>query len=108
MLAASVFLFISISLEAVPIYEWFLDALKTAFEEVCILKKSSRGTVRAIRHRATGKKFILRCYTGSAEVYRKLLSYTCPNLPTTLEVASNQQIYRCLALIVRRIRRKQS
>ena len=52
-----------------------------------ILKKSSRGTVRALRHRATGKKFILRRYAGSAEVYQALLRYTCPHLPQILEVA---------------------
>ena len=52
------------------------------------MKESTRGSVDLLRHKATGFRFVLRHFTGSAEVYRKLLSYTCPNLPTTLEVAS--------------------
>ena len=44
--------------------------------------------MRLVRHRATGKKFVLREFTGSAEVYRQLLRYTCKNLPEVFEVAS--------------------
>lgn len=52
-----------------------------------LLKESPRGSVRLIRHKATGRTFILHRFTGSGEVYRKLLDYTCPNLPTVYEVA---------------------
>ena len=52
------------------------------------MKESSRGHVDLIRHRVTGQKLVLRRFTGSAEVYQKLLHYSCPNLPQTLEVAS--------------------
>ena len=43
--------------------------------------------MRLIRHKRTGKKFILRHFTGNSEVYRALLDYACPNLPTIYEVA---------------------
>ena len=72
---------------AVGIYQWLDNVLRTEYEEVRLLKQSGRGSVRLIRHRATGRRFILRRYSGEAEVYRKLLDYSCPNLPETLEVA---------------------
>ncbi len=68
-------------------YTWFADALEREFADMRLLKESPRGSVRLIRHRATGQRFILRRFTGSAEVYQKLLSISCPNLPRTLEVA---------------------
>ena len=43
--------------------------------------------MRLIRHKRTGKKFILRHFAGNSEVYRALLDYACPNLPTIYEVA---------------------
>ena len=69
-------------------YDWLLERLREQFQEVCLLKESPRGSVRLLRHTATGRRFILRHFTGNAEVYRKLLDYSCPNLPVTLEVAS--------------------
>lgn len=68
-------------------YSWFLDALQTDYTQVRLIKQSDRGSVRLIRHNATGGRFILRQFTGNPEVYRKLLDYTCPNLPTVYEVA---------------------
>ena len=78
------------------IYEWLLKTLENAFDEVKILKKSSRGTVCRIRHRATGKNFILRRYTGNADVYQRLLSLSCPNLPRILEVAGGEGKNWCI------------
>ena len=72
----------------VPIYTWLLDALRDGYEPVRLLKESPRGSVRLIRHKATGKRFILRQFTGSAEVYQKLLQCTCKNLPEVFEVGS--------------------
>ena len=71
----------------VGIYTWLDNALRAEYEQVELLKESSRGSVRLIRHRATGRRLILRNYVGNAEVYQKLLGYACPNLPRTLEVA---------------------
>ena len=69
-------------------YEWLLTALKQAFREERLLKRSPRGSVHLLRHEAGGQRFVLRRFTGNAEVYQKLLHYTCSNLPITLEVAS--------------------
>lgn len=80
----------------VPIYTWFMDALRDGYEPIRLLKKSPRGSVRLVRHRATGKKFILRKFTGSAEVYRHLLRYTCKNLPEVFEVASQDDRHAVL------------
>ena len=68
-------------------YNWLQDMIYQEYEAIRVLKESPRGSVRLIRHRATGKQFILRRFTGNAEVYQKLLSYSCQNLPEILEVA---------------------
>ena len=69
-------------------YSWLSKALKEEFEIIKRLKESERGTVTLVRHRNTGKRFILRSFTGNAEVYQKLLNCTCPNLPQICEAAS--------------------
>ena len=73
--------------EAITIYNWFVNALHEEFDQVRLIKESARGSVRVVRHKATGRDFILRQFTGNPEVYQKLLDYTCPNLPTVYEVA---------------------
>ena len=74
--------------EVSAIYTWFVKALQEGYEEVRLMKESPRGSVRLIRHRATGRQFVLRRFWGNAEVYQKLLPYTHPNLPTIFEVVS--------------------
>ena len=69
-------------------YEWLLTALKQAFREERLLKRSPRGSVHLLRHEAGGQRFVLRRFTGNAEVYRRLLHCTCQNLPAVYEVAS--------------------
>ena len=78
-------------LEGILIYNWLLHTLQEEFELVRRMKESARGSVNLLRHKATGLRFVLRHFTGSAEVYRKLLDYSCPNLPVTLEVASREE-----------------
>lgn len=77
-------------MEVVSIYTWLLNALQETCEPVRLIKESPRGSVRLIRHKVTGQKFILRRFTGNGEVYRKLLGYSCPNLPTVFEVAEGE------------------
>ena len=69
-------------------YDWLSDALKQEFESIRLLKQSERGTVTLVRHHASGQKFILRSFLGNGEVYQRLLSCECANLPTIYEVAS--------------------
>ena len=68
-------------------YDTFLRDVETYFEEVRLLKRGTRGSVTLLRHRSTGKRYIFRRFTGSAEVYRKLLTVDCPYLPRIEEVA---------------------
>lgn len=70
------------------LYAWLAEELKKEYQLVSLLKESPRGSVRLIRHRPTGQRFILRNFTGNGEVYRKLLGCSCPNLPGVLEAAS--------------------
>ena len=62
-------------------YDTFLRDVETYFEEVRLLKRGARGSVTLLRHRSTGKRYIFRRFTGSAEVYRKLydLAHTDPD-----------------------------
>lgn len=69
-------------------YTWLLGRMDEEFESVRTLKESPRGSVRLIRHRTAGQWFILRRFTGNGEVYRKLLSYSCQNLPVIYEAVS--------------------
>lgn len=64
--------------------------LQAEFEPLRLLKESPRGSVQLLRHKATGRKFVLRSFTGSGEVYQRLLHYACPNLPKIFEVAEKE------------------
>lgn len=70
-------------------YTWLEKALQTDFETIGLLKQGERGTIELIRHRSENQKFILRRFSGNAEVYCRLLNYACPNLPEVFEVASD-------------------
>lgn len=83
-------------LEMIAIYDWLQKVLAEEYEELRLLKESGRGSVCLLRHRATGQPLILRRFTGSTEVYRRLLGYSCPNLPRVLEAA--EQDGACLVL----------
>ena len=69
-------------------YDTFLREIETYFEPVRLLKRGARGSVTLLRHRETGKRYIFRRFTGSAEVYRRLLAVDCPCLPRIEEVAA--------------------
>lgn len=73
--------------EGISIYTWLSNILQEEYEPLRLMKESPRGSVRLIQHRATGQKFVLRHFTGNAEVYQKLLGFSCPNLPKIFEVA---------------------
>lgn len=68
-------------------YTWLLECLEREYETVRLLKESPRGSVRLIRHRQSGRPFILRRFTGNGEVYRKLLNCGCRHLPLIYEAA---------------------
>ena len=68
-------------------YAWLSEQLDLEFEKLRLLKESPRGSVELIRHRESGRQFILRRFTGNGEVYRKLLDCSCRYLPIIYEAA---------------------
>ena len=68
-------------------YQELLRAVELYFDEVRVLKRGARGTVTLLRHRSTGKRYVFRQFDGSADVYRRLLTVSCPYLPRVEEVA---------------------
>ena len=71
-------------------YSWLSEQLRTEFEVVRLLKERPRGSVRLIRHNAGGNQFILRHFQGNGEVYRRLLSFSCPHLPLIYEAVEQE------------------
>ena len=72
------------------IYDFLLQSIQTEFDTVQILKQSDRGSVTVARHKGTGERYIFRQFSGSGEVYRRLLNVNCPNLPRVLETGERQ------------------
>ena len=68
------------------IYDNLLESVHNEYDTIRLIKKSERGEVSLIRHRDSGTRYIFRYFYGSSEVYRKLLSVSCPNLPKIMEV----------------------
>ena len=69
------------------IYQYLLSSIDAEYETVKIIKNSERGCVSLLQNKQNGTRFIFRHYQGSGEVYRKLLSVSCPNLPKIMEAA---------------------
>ena len=72
-------------MEVTVIYSWLLERLKCEFEILRLLKQSPRGSVELIQHRESGRRFILRRFTGNGAVYRRLLDCSCRYLPLIYE-----------------------
>ena len=68
------------------IYDSLLEAVRTEYDTIMLIKKSERGEVSLIRHRDSATRYIFRHFQGSSEVYRMLLEVSCPNLPQIMEV----------------------
>lgn len=69
------------------LYESFWEAVTTEYDTLRVLKQSPRGTVSVVRHKKSGTRYVLRRYSGSGEVYRRLLPVLCPHLPQIMEAA---------------------
>ena len=69
------------------LYESFLEAVTTEYDTLRVLKQSPRGTVSVVRHKKSGTRYVFRRYSGSSEVYRRLLPVLCPHLPQIMEAA---------------------
>lgn len=69
------------------LYESLLEAVTTEYDTLRVLKRSPRGTVSVVRHKKSGTRYVFRRYSGSGEVYRRLLPVLCPHLPQIMEAA---------------------
>lgn len=69
------------------LYESLLEAVITEYDTLRVLKQSPRGTVSVVRHKKSGTRYVFRRYSGSGEVYRRLLPVLCPHLPQIMEAA---------------------
>ena len=63
-----------------------LEAVRSEYDTVRLIKKSERGQVSLVRHRESGTRYIFRHFYGSSEVYERLLTVSCPNLPQIMDV----------------------
>ena len=68
------------------IYDSLLDAVRSEYDTITLIKKSERSEVSLVRHRDSGIRYIFKHIYGESEVYRKLLSVSCQNLPQIMEV----------------------
>ena len=68
-------------------YDEFLRLIRENFEEEEELKNTPAGGIWLLRHKKSGRQYILRRHEGSGEVYRKLLGVSCRNLPRIYDVA---------------------
>ena len=69
------------------LYESFWEAVTTEYDTLRVLKQSPRGTISVVRHKKSGTRYVFRRYSGSGEVYRRLLPVLCPHLPQIMEAA---------------------
>lgn len=69
------------------LYGSFWEAVTTEYDTLRVLKQSPRGTVSVVRHKKSGTRYVFRRYSGSGEVYRRLLPVLCPHLPQIMEAA---------------------
>lgn len=72
------------------LFEFMSDYMAEEFTLVRELKNSSRGSVCLMRHKMTGKAFVYRRFQGNSDVYRSLLSVSCPHLPEIMEVSEQE------------------
>lgn len=77
------------------IYDSLLSVVHDEYDRIRLIKKSERGEVSLIRHKASGNRYIFRHFSGSSEVYRKLLPVSCPNLPQIMEVGEKEEKQFC-------------
>lgn len=67
------------------IYDFLSERIRTEFDAVRVLHETTRGSVTLLRHRGSGKAYILRQMHGASDVYRRLLGVSCPYLPRIYE-----------------------
>ena len=70
------------------IYDGLLEAIEREYTTLRRLKSSGWSRVDIVRHGVSGTRYIFRRFTGSGEVYAKLLGVSSPHLPEIYEMGS--------------------
>ena len=68
-------------------YPFLKKEIPLRFDILHTYKETEDKTIRLLRHRDSGERFICRDFAGSAEIYQKLLPVECPYLPRIREAA---------------------
>ena len=63
------------------------EEIPLRFDILHTYRETEGKTIRLLRHRDSGERFILRDFTGTSEIYRRLLPIECPYLPRIWEAA---------------------
>ncbi len=71
------------------IYGFLLEAVRTQFDAVSVLRETERGSVALLRHHGSGTAYIFRRFQGEPDVCLRLRSVSSPHLPRIYEVASS-------------------
>lgn len=69
------------------LFLFFLHHIESDFSAVAVLKESEGTRITHLRHKTSKMHFVLRECSGHPEVYQKLLTVSCPNLPQIYEIA---------------------
>ena len=70
------------------IYDGLLEAIEREYTTLRRLKSSGWSRVDIVRHGVSGTRYIFRRFTGSGEVYARLLGVSSPHLPEIYEMGS--------------------
>ena len=68
-------------------YQYLSGKIQTEFQPVKNLRDSEKGMVEVVLHKKSGLRFVVRRFTGSAEIYKKLIKVKSPCLPQIMEAA---------------------
>ena len=69
-------------------YDFFLSISDPPFDVMHTLRENERGRVLVLRHKNSGTRYVFRQFTGSGDVYRKLLTVRSPYLPCIWDVST--------------------
>ena len=77
-------------METMNLYDNLLEAVHYEYDTIRFFKKSEQREISLVRHKSSGTLYVFKHFSGSSEVYRKLLAICCPNLPQIMEVGEKE------------------
>jgi len=67
------------------LYDFLQEEAQSLFDTVKTIRETERGSLLLLKHRESGRRYVLRSYKGNGEVYKKLLSVNSVYLPRIYE-----------------------